>query len=181
VPEVSKARPKHKPWDSKVRVESALPDADRYSSLHEAYKKHSTELASLEDRLNKSLLLILGLFGAGVTAVSTVSLAGEPLAAVCFTVIVSGVALLGLHVTNEADDLRKAVRDLLVRCELAMLFYTPSVFVKDKPLYDDAERDYPNKGGTLTYPSYFVIILTAALLIFLIWNNYLHGLPKKPQ
>src|SRR5271157_3885810 len=38
--------------------------------LLEAYKKHSTELASIEDRLNKLLLIILGVFGAGATAIS---------------------------------------------------------------------------------------------------------------
>jgi hypothetical protein len=156
-----------------------LSDRDLSSSLHEAYKKHSTELASLEDRLNKSLLLILGLFGAGVTAVSAVSLLKEPVAALCFTVIVIGVMLLGLHVTNEANDLRKAVRDLLVRCELAMQFYEPNIYVKDKPLYDHAEREYPYKGGTLTFPSRVVIILTAALLIYLIWHNYCYGLSKR--
>src|SRR5260370_6644632 len=174
------SRPKHEPWDSKVSFESKLPDTDRYSSLHEAYKKHSTELAALEDRLNKTLVLILGFFGAGVTAVSAVNLERERVAALCFAVIVVGVMLLGLHVTTEAGDLRKAVRDLLVRCELAMQFYTPDVFVKGKPLYDKAEREYPEKGGTLTYPSYFVIILTAGLLLYLIWNNYCNGLPNTP-
>jgi hypothetical protein len=180
MPEATASRPKHEPWDSRVSFESNLPNTDRYSSLHEAYKKHSTELASLEDRLNKTLVLILGFFGAGVTAVSAVSLKGEPVAALCFAVIVVGVMLLGLHVTTEAGDLRKAVRDLLVRCELAMQFYTPDIFVKGKPLYGDAERDYHKKGGTLTYPSYVVIVLTAGLLLYLIWNNYCQGLPKKP-
>jgi hypothetical protein len=174
------SRPKHEPWDSLESFESKLLDTDRCSSLHEAYKRHSTELASLEDRLNKTLVLILGFFGASVTAVSAVSLKEEPVAALCFAVIVVGVMLLGLHVTNEAGDLRKAVRDLLVRCELAMQFYTPDVFVKGKPLYGDAEREYSKKGGTLTYPSYVVIILTACLLLYLIWSNYYQGLPKKP-
>ena len=170
---------RHQPWNPKVPIESALPDKDKYSSLHDAYKKHSAELASLEDRHNKSLLLILGLFGAGTTAASTVSLEGEPWAAGCFTLIVFCIGCVGLHLTHEADDLRKAVRDLLVRCELAMQFYTPDAFVKGKPLYDDAEREYPTKGGTLTIPSYVAIAFATVLLIFLIWYNCCHGLPKK--
>jgi hypothetical protein len=171
---------KHTPWKQTAPpIESAAPCKDLCTSLHEAYKKHSAELASLEDRHNKSLVLILGLFGAGTAAVTAVSLTGKPLAAWCFTAIVASVAWVGVHVTHEAHDLRRAVRDLLVRCELAMQFYTPGVFVKGRPLYDDAEREYPDKGGTLTIPSYVAIIITAILLIFLIWNNYSSVLPKK--
>jgi small-conductance mechanosensitive channel len=171
---------KHTPWkQTALPIESALPAEALCSSLHEAYKKHSAELASLEDRHNKSLLLILGIFGAGATAVSTVSIQQEALAAWCFTVIVASVAWVGVHATHEAHDLRKAVRDLLVRCELAMQFYTPGVFVKGKRLYDDAELGYPDKGATLTIPGYVAIITTAVLLIFLIWHNYSNGLPKK--
>jgi hypothetical protein len=179
VPGASKTRHTHQPWDPEARVESASPSLEPASSLREAYKKHSAELASLEDRHNKLLLLILGLFGAGATAVSTISLQKEPLSALCFTVIVIGVGWVGLHATIEAHDLRRAVRDLLVRCELAMQFYTPDVFVKGKPLYGDAEREYSDKGMSLTISSYAVIVGTAVFLFFLIWHNYFLGVPKR--
>jgi hypothetical protein len=172
-------RAKHTFWDQTgPPIESALPCKeckDLHGSVQEAYKKHSAELASLEDRHNKTLVLILGLFGAGVTALSTVTFKGNLPAAVCFFIIVVGFGWVGVHATGEAHDLRKAVRDLLVRCELAMQFYTPDVFVKGKPLYDDAEREYSDKGGSLPILSYFVIVVSAALLIYLVGYNYYEG------
>ena len=110
---------------------------------------------------------------------SAVSIEGQLWAATVFTVLVACVGAVGLHATHETHDLRKAVRDLLVRCELAMQFYTPDVFVKGRQLYDDSERDYPHKGEGLKIGSCVVIVVTGALLIFLIWNNYCNGLPKK--
>jgi hypothetical protein len=176
---VNEDRRTHTPWDSTTPIELAATCKDKISSLHEAYKKHSTELISLEDRHNKSLLLILGLFGAGATAMSTVSIEGQTWSMLCFMAIVACAGGVGLHAAHETHDLRKAVRDLLVRCELAMQLYTSDEFVSGKPLYDDSERDYPHKGGGLRIVSYIVIIFTGALLIFLIWNNYNRGLPKK--
>jgi hypothetical protein len=125
VPKAKKSRPKHVRWVSEDTVASAKPGGELHNSLLEAYRKHSAELGSLEDRLNKTVLLILGLFGAGLTAVSAVSLKREKAAALCFILIVLGVGWVGVHATREANDLRKAVRDLLVRCVLAMGFYEP--------------------------------------------------------
>ena len=172
-------RKKHTFWDQTgLPIEAALPYKERnelLASVHEAYKKHSAELASLEDRHNKTLVLILGLFGAGVTALSTVNFQENLPAAVCFFIIVTGFGWLGIHATGEAHDLRKAVRDLLVRCELAMQFYTPDVFVRREPLYDDAERQYSGKGRSLPILSYSVIFISAAVLFYLIGYNYSNG------
>jgi hypothetical protein len=179
MPKGNESRPKHIPWDPKLQFDSQLSEKEKHIFLLEAYKKHAAELSSLEDRLNKIVLLILGLFGAGVTAVSTINLKGEWPIALCFALIVVGVGLLGHHAVGEAADLRKAVRDLLVRCELAMDFYTPDKFVRGKALYDDAEREYPKKGGSLTLPSDLVIAVAAALLIALIGYNCWRGLPEK--
>jgi|HubBroStandDraft_2_1064218.scaffolds.fasta_scaffold44624_1 hypothetical protein len=179
MPKGKESRPKHIPWNSELPFESQLSDKEKHIFLLEAYKKHAAELSSLEDRLNKIVLLILGLFGAGVTAASTINLKGQWQIALCFVVIVGGVGWLGHHAVGEAADLRKAVRDLLVRCELAMDFYTPDKFVRGKALYGEAERDYPQKGGSLTLPSDGVILVAAVLLIVLIGYNWRRGLPEK--
>ncbi len=175
---------KHTFWDKPTpQIESVLhfkEHTELLSSVHEAYRKHSAELASLEDRQNKTLALILGIFGAGVTALSTANFKDNKWAGVCFSLIVAGLAYVGHHATGETHDLRKAVRDLLVRCEVAMQFYTPDVFVKGRPLYDGAEREYAGKGGSLRILSYFVIYIGSLLLIVLIWANYFKGPIKTP-
>src|SRR5271157_3937364 len=97
-------------------------DPDYKGFLVEAYKKHSTELASIEDRLNKLLLIILGVFGAGATAISKVTLTPWP--ACILVVVVVVFAGFGLHYNFEIRNLRTEVRYLLVRCEIEMGFYS---------------------------------------------------------
>lgn len=176
---------RHTPWDTpKGPIQSALEikdPKDLLASVHEAYKKHSAELASLEDRQNKTLVLIIGLFGAGVTALTAADFKISWPFAVGFSVIVLCLGYLGHHATNEATDLRKAVRDLLVRCEVVMQFYTPDVFVKGRPLYDDAEREYAYKGVSLPYLPYFVVWVPAAVLLILICVNCYQGPIKKNE
>lgn len=170
----------HKFLEPKDRPESNLPETDRPNSLHEAYKKHSTELASIEDRENKFLVLIFAVYGAGATAISAINLQGHSLAWL-FVVIVCLTAWVGQHTVHEAHDLRKAVRDMLVRCELAMEFFTPGAFLKDMPLYEDAERCYSSKGGNRQIFGYAIVFVGGVLLIGLIIHNYCYGPLPRPQ
>jgi hypothetical protein len=164
-------------------IESALnwQNCDRHNALYEAYKKHSAELRSIEDGENKLLLLILAIFGAGVTAASKVDLRCHPVLAIYFTAIATALAIAGNHVVNENHDLRIVVRDLLVQCEQAMDFYTPGKFLKDDPLYQDAERHYACKGQHLRDFSRWVIWGSVIFLIPLIWYSFALGpLVKSP-
>jgi len=158
-------------------IESNLPwgPHDRYAALYEAYKKHSTELRAIEDGENKLLLLILAIFGAGVTAASKVDLRCQTLPAVALTAIAVGLGYLGLHVVGENHDLRIVVRDLLVRCEQAMEFYTPDAFLKGRSLYQEAERHYACKGQSLKTFSSIVVWIAGGFLVALIWINFLKG------
>jgi hypothetical protein len=155
-------------------IESNLPwgPHDRYSALYEAYKKHSTELRAIEDGENKLLLLILAIFGAGVTAASKVDLRCHPIPAGLLTVIAVLLGYLGLHVVGENHDLRIVVRDLLVLCEQAMDFYTPNAFLKGRSLYQDAERHYACKGQSLKSFSSAVVWIAGIFLVGLIWINF---------
>jgi hypothetical protein len=99
--------------------------------LVEAYKKHSAELASIEDRLNRFLLVILGVFGAGAAAIPKVTLTHWPAWVLVFVVVV--FAAFGLHYNSEIRGVRAEVRYLLVRCEIDMGFYTPKQRGKDTP------------------------------------------------
>jgi len=142
--------------------------------LVEAYKKHSTELASIEDRLNRFLLVILGVFGAGAAAIPKVTLTHGP-AWVLMIVVVVFLAF-GLHYNSEIRGVRAEVRYLLVRCEIDMGFYTPHERSKDTPqankqLYTNDELSYPTKGGFLEI-TYAAVISAAAIgLILLIYAH----------
>ena len=148
-------------------------DPDYKGFLVEAYKKHSTELASIEDRLNKLLLIILGVFGAGATAISKAKLATGPAGALIFLVVV--FAYFGVHYVFEIHQVKAAVRYLLVRCEIDMGFYFPNDRTKDIPryikqLYTDEELEYPTKGEFLRNTYAAVIILAALGLVLLIFQ-----------
>jgi hypothetical protein len=154
---------------------SNLPVGQRKDFLQEAYKKHSAELASIEDRDNKFIVLILALYGAGATAFSTIDLRQHCWMACFFTLMVFLTMWAGGHTVHEAHDLRKAVRDMLVRCELAMDFYKPDVFLKDERLYGNAERCFSEKGANRQTFAYLIVGVGGALLLVLIWHSYLCG------
>jgi len=151
----------------------SLPSTGYNGFLVEAYKKHSTELASIEDRLNKLLLVILGVFGAGATAISKVNL--MPVPAWILVVVVLVFAGFGLHYNHEIRDLRTEVRYLLVRCEIEMGFYSlpkdssKYLILANKQLYSKEELDFPKKGNYLRVTYTVAIIAAAAGLILLIY------------
>jgi hypothetical protein len=158
-------------------IESALEwkDCDRHSALYEAYKKHSAELRAIEDGENKLLLLILAIFGAGVTAASKVDLRCHPVPAALLTVIAVLLIAAGHHLVNENHDLRIVVRELLVLCEQAMQFYTPDKFLRGRALYQEAERHYACKGQHLRTFGRMVVWIGGIFLIVLIWLNFWRG------
>ncbi|MGD0989723.1 MAG: hypothetical protein ABR874_18070 [Candidatus Sulfotelmatobacter sp.] len=158
-------------------IESTLvwKDSDRHSALYEAYKKHSAELRAIEDGENKLLLLIIAIFGAGVTAASKVDLRYHLFPAILLTLVSVGLIYLDWHVVGENHDLRIVVRELLVRCEQAMGFYTPDAFLKGRTLYQDAERHYACKGESLRSFSRIVVCIAGGSLIVLIWCSFVWG------
>ena len=155
----------------KSQMQSALTndpsDAQRRSSLHEAYKKHTAELVSIEDRIRNASLIILGIFAAGVKPLA--SLKGKPFEQSLFTLLVVLFAWFAIHLNLEYRNLRIAVRDLLVRCEVAMEFYKQNVFLSGDKLYTNTELFYPTKGNYLWLTSVNIVCLAALGLICLIW------------
>jgi hypothetical protein len=175
-----KNQPEHKHLHEavpKAPIESALQwnNDDRRSALYEAYKKHAAELRAIEDGENKLLLLILAIFGAGVTAASKVDLRCHPFPAGYLTFIAVALIAAGQHVVGENHDLRIVVRDLLVLCEQAMQFYTPNAFLKDRSLYQEAERHYACKGQSFRNFSLQVVWVAGISLVVLIWYNFFRG------
>ncbi|MGA2414943.1 MAG: hypothetical protein ABSF59_10865 [Candidatus Sulfotelmatobacter sp.] len=129
-------------------------------------------LRSIEDGEHKLLLLMLTIFGAGITAFSKVDLKCQLIAAGYLTIVAAGLVWAGRHVVHENHDLRIAARDLVVRCEQALQFYTPDVFLKDRALYREAELHYACKGQGLQTFSQGVIYVAGVFLVALIWINF---------
>jgi hypothetical protein len=134
----------------------------RPTALHEAYRKHATELTSIEDRQNRLVLILLGLFGAGVPVVTKIHLSWP--AKLYLDFLVLAVAAFGTHQCTEFRRLRADVRKLLVRCELAMEFYQPGAFLKDEMLYTKEELLYATKGQWLAYATIVIWIAGAGLI-----------------
>ncbi len=149
-----------------TQLASALLDPQgRPAALYEAYKKHGAELSAIEDRQNRLVLILLGLFGAAAPLVTKVHFSWQAKLYLDFLVV--AVALFGVHQCTEFRKLRADVRKLLVRCELAMEFYQPGAFLKDETLYTKEELLYATKGQWLSSVA-IVIGIAAAGLICLI-------------
>lgn len=167
-------------WSAKQEYDltAALPAESISDELKgyiiEAYRKHTAELSSIEDRLNKLLLVMLGLFAAAVSAVQkTEGLTGRS-AAVLILVVVA-FTLIGLHYNFEMQALRGSVRHLLIRCEIAMRFYDTGRFLKGQALYTEIERAYANKGRYLATIYAACIYAAASGLILVIWLKLKSG------
>jgi hypothetical protein len=154
--------------DQLKKASSTDPDPNGF--LIEGYKKHATELASIEDRMNKFLLVVLAVFGAGATTVRAISLSIWP--AIFLAVMVVALALAGRHYSHELQDLRGSTRHLLVRCEIAMGFYTQNEFLSDEPLYTLDELDYPNGGQFLGSTPVIFIFVAGIVLLAMIYASH---------
>lgn len=159
-------------------------------ALLEAYKKHVAELRGIEDRQSKLVGLILGILSAAGTLLINAHLQPSPRtgtasgsypfpvswighnAARIYVSLVAVVAVaIGRHAVNELHDLRKHVRDLLVRCEIALGFYETGAFLKGKPLYTTDEQEYPTKGAWMKQNYWIVLLVCAGFLLFL-WVSH---------
>lgn len=138
-----------------IRPAGRPGESDRFEALVEAYKKHAEELRAIEDRQNKTIALVLGILGAaGTLLIKGVGIGTAP--KVYVSMLSFGVVLIGNLTILELHNLRKAVRDLLVRCEIAFRFYEVGAFLEGKKLYNDYELKYPDKGAWMW--RYYVIV-----------------------
>lgn len=137
------------------------------AALLEAYKKHAQELGSIEDRQYKIIVLLLGIFSAAATLLLAKEVHVDPAQKIYVSVVAFLATVIGQHVINELHDLRIAVRDLLVRCEIGLGFYEDGAFLKVIPLYTDYEGKYHTRGGW-TRQYYLVVWLALTGLVLLL-------------
>lgn len=141
------------------------------AALLEAYKKHAEELKGIEDRQNKIIALILGILSAAATLLikGTDDFGWAP--RLYISVVALVIVGIGQHAINELGDLRSAVRDLLVRCEIALRFYEVGAFLKGRMLYTSYERGYRKRGGWLKQSYGFVWAVCVGFIV-LLWRKH---------
>ena len=150
-------------------LQAARPEpSDPPKALVEAYKKHVDELRGIEDRQNKMIALLLGIFSAAATLLTKGWLNAGTAQKAYVTLIAVVLIWIGQHAVNEFHALRIAVRELLVRCEIALRFYETNVFITGSMLYTKDEIEYHTKGGWLKQ-YYLLVWAVGAAFIVILW------------
>jgi hypothetical protein len=148
--------------------------------LQEAYKKHATELANIEDRQHKHALLMLGIFSAGATLIASGRIDISCALAVALTIFSIAVVVPSIWYNCELHCLRGATRELLVRCEIALGFHKEGHFLQgEKKLYADNDIAYGEKGNWLRNWCIVTVAAVCAAFIGVVWAVYTHP-PKAP-
>jgi hypothetical protein len=158
---------------SKVSEDAGPPQ--KAEALREAYKRHSSELITIDELQIKLLLVMLGIFSAGATLLASFNKKDSaydlPLG-VQWGLTLIAVALLWLWAwfTRERHDYRQAVRDLLVRCELALGFYAKDAYLEGDALYTRWERQFPSKGGFMLWTHLATVFLAGIGFLLVLWS-----------
>ncbi len=143
------------------------------AALLEAYKKHVEELNRIEGRQNKTIALILGILSAAGTLLSKGGIDVDNPQKAYFCLVALVIVGVGQHAINELHDMRIAVRDLLVRCEIGLGFYEVGAFLAGKMLYTDYEWRYPTRGAWMKQNYWIVWVVCAGFLVLLFFGKHL--------
>ncbi len=167
-------------WLPESKVSGYVGPPQKAEALREAYKRHSSELVTIEEQQGKLLLVMLGIFSAGATFLasyykngstpdSTPELRLELPVRLGLTVITGALLWLWGWFTFERHNYRQAVRDLLVRCELALGFYAKDAYLEGDSLYTQEERGFPSKGGFMLWNHFLIVVLAGVGFLVILW------------
>jgi hypothetical protein len=145
---------------------------DATEILLQAYKKHVEELRGIEARQSKVIALILGILSAAGTLFINGKITLEVAQKVYVSLLAIVVVYIGQHAIGELHDFRIAVRDLLVRCEIALRFYENSAFLNEEMLYTDYEKGYPTRGNWMKQ-DYWIVWLVSVVFLLVLWQQEL--------
>ena len=160
-------------WLPSSTVSGTTGPPQKAEALREAYKRHTSELATIEEQQGKLLLVILGIFSAGATFLASYSKNAGTLdegAKWGLTVIALALLWLWAWFTAERHNYRQAVRDLLVRCELALGFYAKDAYLEGDALYTMEERRFPLKGGFMRWTYSLVVLFAGVGFLVVLWG-----------
>jgi hypothetical protein len=149
-------------------------------ALREAYKRQSSELVTIDEQQVKLLLVMLGIFSAGATFLASGK--GDTVCKMTW-VVQSGLTVITLALlvvwavfTFERHSYREAVRDLLVRCEMAMGFYENNAYLQGDKLYTDKELGFPSKGTYLPWVHLATVGFAGVGFMLVLWSPHLSRL-----
>ena len=159
---------------SSSTVASVDGPPQKAEALREAYKRHSSELVTIDEQQVKLALVILGIISAGATFLAPAKT--DPASTLTFTakfglsLITGGLLWLWGWFTLERHTYRRAVRDLLVRCEMAMGFYENGVYLQGDKLYTNEELGFPSKGLVYRNTNLGIVVLAALGFLMVLWS-----------
>ncbi len=144
-------------------------------ALREAYKRHSSELVTIDEQQAKLLLVMLGIFSAGATFLASCYKGDSKcqltwVVQLGLTAITLALLWLWIWFTLERHNYRQAVRDLLVRCELALGFYAKDAYLQGDGLYTKEELKFPSKGVFITVTLLFTVVLAGLGFMLVLWS-----------
>jgi len=165
-------------WLPSSTVSHDIGPPQKVEALREAYKRHSSELVTIDEQQTKLLLVMLGIFSAGATFLASCTKKDSgceltPVVRWGLTTIVVALLWLWAWFTLERHEYRQAVRDLLVRCELALGFYTKDAFLEGTALYIPEERRFPSKGRFTCWTHFGTVVLAGLGFLAVLWSPLL--------
>jgi hypothetical protein len=141
-----------------------LASEQKIQILLAAYNKHTAELLALEESQQTLVVILLGIFSAGIGMLDSFS--QEPLSrAGIVLVAVLFVAFGGLY-TYRRTLARQAIRGLIVNIEIALHFYQSDVYLKHESLYPRRYLGYAEKKWLAWI--YAPVVLAAGVFIILV-------------
>jgi hypothetical protein len=141
------------------------------TALLEAYKKHTEELRRIEDRQHQIVALVIGIFSAAATLLTKGWVPDSLLVVAYLSMVALAIGWLGFHSINELHDLRIAVRELLVRCEIGLGFYKLGAFLEERMLYTEYELHYQKRGKWLRL-EHWIVAMICLTFVALLWIEY---------
>jgi hypothetical protein len=134
----------------------------------ETYKKHASELLAIEESQQKMVLLLLGVFAAGISYVGTKEIA-IPLAAKAGLIAIALILVgHGFVYTRFRNGARRGTRTLLVNCEHALGLYENGIYIQGAQLNPPGYANFPQVGDWLGWMSWFAILAAALAFILLV-------------
>jgi len=145
---------------------------DLAATLREVYRKHSTALAEINAEYQKTMMMVLGIIGAGATLIASLASPGARLQLGTAARIGLGVAAVALVVVGwlNTEWLHRADRDtrlLLVQCEKALGLYEEKLYLDRESLYPRAYADFAAKANWMMGRYWVVVAAGVGFLVVL--------------